>query len=40
MPPVNDIKCDFDLEVKFGSGPPDGAHYKFICTWITLVGDT
>ena len=30
MPQIDDIKHDFDLGVRLRSGPPDGAHYKFI----------
>ena len=42
MPPVDDLHCDFDIGVKLGSGPSDGAHYKFIlCTdhanWSYLI---
>ena len=30
MPPVDDIKCGFNLGAKFGSDPFDGAHHKFV----------
>ena len=30
FPPMNGIEYDFDLEVEFGSGPADGAHYQII----------
>jgi len=30
MPPVDDIECDFNLGVEFGSDFSDGAHYTFI----------
>ena len=30
MPSVDDTNCDFHLEVQFGSGPSEGAHYESV----------
>ena len=30
MPPIDDIRCDFDLGIKLSSGPYNGSHYKLI----------